>query len=313
MLIPAIFHFPGDMLYATSLKKKGNENMAGNLFFGRNIGVNKAENAKKTEREEKIYMISPYDISPNPSQPRKYFTDEAIYRLADSIKNHGLIQPLTVRKTENGYELIAGERRLRALKILGYSEVPCVVSNVNNEESAHLAIIENIQRENLNMFEQANAILNLIKVHCLTQEKIAAELSCSQSYVANKLRLLKISDEEKSIIIENSLTERHARCLLRIKDEDKRKTALRTVIRKNYNVAATEEYIDKLLAADKTEKSDKGKTKVIVKDMKLFINTIDKAIETMRMTGFDVETTKRETAENTEIIIAIPKCSTWNI
>lgn len=136
--------------------------MAGNLFFARQM---KEENEKNKEKEEKIVMISPYEISPNPSQPRKYFTDEAIFRLADSIRNHGLIQPLTVRKTEEGYELIAGERRLRALKILGKSEVPCVINNVNKEESAHLAIIENIQRENLNMFEQAMAILNLMKVH----------------------------------------------------------------------------------------------------------------------------------------------------
>ncbi len=284
--------------------------MAGTLFFGRQTGILKEENNKKTDKSEKIVMLSPYDISPNPSQPRKYFTDEAIYRLADSIRNHGLIQPLTVRKTENGYELIAGERRLRALKIIGMNEVPCVVSNVDNAESAHLAIIENIQRENLNMFEQANAILNLIKVHCLTQEKIAAQLSCSQSYVANKLRLLKITDEEKADIIENGLTERHARSLLRIKDEEIRKSALRTVIRKNLNVASTEEYVDKILTEHKPEKSERGKTKIIVKDMRLFYNTIDKAIETMRATGFDVETTKRETSSNTEIIIAIPKCST---
>ena len=281
--------------------------MAGNLFFARQM---KEENEKNKEKEEKIVMISPYEISPNPSQPRKYFTDEAIFRLADSIRNHGLIQPLTVRKTDEGYELIAGERRLRALKILGKSEVPCVINNVNKEESAHLAIIENIQRENLNMFEQAMAILNLMKVHCLTQEKIAEQLSCSQSYVANKLRLLKISDEEKQDIIEFGLTERHARALLKIKDEDLRKSALKNIIRKNMNVASSEDYIDKLLTEKKKEKSENGKTKIIIKDMRLFYNTIDKAIETMRATGFNVETTKRETLDSTEIVIAIPKCST---
>ena len=281
--------------------------MAGNLFFARQM---KEENEKNKEKEEKIVMISPYEISPNPSQPRKYFTDEAIFRLADSIRNHGLIQPLTVRKTEEGYELIAGERRLRALKILGKSEVPCVINNVNKEESAHLAIIENIQRENLNMFEQAMAILNLMKVHCLTQEKIAEQLSCSQSYVANKLRLLKISDEEKQDIIEFGLTERHARALLKIKDEDLRKSALKNIIRKNMNVASSEDYIDKLLTEKKKEKSENGKTKIIIKDMRLFYNTIDIAIETKTATGFNVETTKRETSDSTEIVIAIPKCST---
>lgn len=284
--------------------------MAGNLFFGAKNSNYREENIKNSTKSEKIVMISPYDISPNPSQPRKYFTDEAIFRLADSIRNHGLIQPLTVRKTEKGYELIAGERRLRALKILGENEVPCVISNVDNEESAHLAIIENIQRENLNMFEQASAILNLMKVHCLTQEKIAEQLSCSQSYVANKLRLLKISDEEKEIIIEYGLTERHARALLRLKNDDLRRSVLKTIIKKNLNVSATEDYIERLLLEKKQEKKDNIKTKIIIKDMRLFYNTIDKAIETMRSTGFDVETTKRETSDSMEIIIAIPKCST---
>lgn len=284
--------------------------MAGNLFFGAKNSNYREENIKNGTKSEKIVMISPYDISPNPSQPRKYFTDEAIFRLADSIRNHGLIQPLTVRKTEKGYELIAGERRLRALKILGENEVPCVISNVDNEESAHLAIIENIQRENLNMFEQASAILNLMKVHCLTQEKIAEQLSCSQSYVANKLRLLKISDEEKEIIIEYGLTERHARALLRLKNDDLRRSVLKTIIKKNLNVSASEDYIERLLLEKKQEKKDNIKTKIIIKDMRLFYNTIDKAIETMRSTGFDVETTKRETSDSMEIIIAIPKCST---
>ncbi len=284
--------------------------MAGNLFFGAKNSNYREENIKNSTKSEKIVMISPYEISPNPSQPRKYFTDEAIFRLADSIRNHGLIQPLTVRKTEKGYELIAGERRLRALKILGENEVPCVISNVDNEESAHLAIIENIQRENLNMFEQASAILNLMKVHCLTQEKIAEQLSCSQSYVANKLRLLKISDEEKEMIIEYGLTERHARALLRLKNDDLRRSVLKTIIKKNLNVSATEDYIERLLLEKKQEKKDNIKTKIIIKDMRLFYNTIDKAIETMRSTGFDVETTKRETSDSMEIIIAIPKCST---
>lgn len=310
MLIPAIFHFPGDIIFSQYHKQKGNENMAGNLFFGAKNSNYREENIKNSTKSEKIVMISPYDISPNPSQPRKYFTDEAIFRLADSIRNHGLIQPLTVRKTEKGYELIAGERRLRALKILGENEVPCVISNVDNEESAHLAIIENIQRENLNMFEQASAILNLMKVHCLTQEKIAEQLSCSQSYVANKLRLLKISDEEKEIIIEYGLTERHARALLRLKNDDLRRSVLKTIIKKNLNVSASEDYIERLLLEKKQEKKDNIKTKIIIKDMRLFYNTIDKAIETMRSTGFDVETTKRETSDSMEIIIAIPKCST---
>lgn len=285
--------------------------MAGTLFLKRqNTGV-RAENEIKNENVKNIYSIDVKRIFPNPAQPRKYFTDDAILRLADSIRNHGLIQPLTVRVRENGdYELIAGERRLRALKLIGNTEAPCVISSADSEESAHLAIIENIQRENLNIFEQAEAILNLMKVHCLTQEKIAAELSCSQSYVANKLRLLRISDDEKELIVENSLTERHARALLRIKDDDKRITALKHVIRYNLNVAATEEYIDKLLTVEKERRVNDINTKIIIKDIRLFYNTIDKAIDTIRASGINVETLKKENREDTEIVIVIPKCST---
>lgn len=269
--------------------------MAGNLFF-------KKENSEKTE---KIHMINPYEIAPNPNQPRKFFTDDAILRLADSIKIHGLIQPLTVRETENGYELIAGERRLRALKLLGCEKVSCVISNVDSTESAHLAIIENIQRENLNMFEQANAILNLIRIHCLTQEKIASELSCSQSYIANKIRLLKLSDDEREIIIENNLSERHARALLRIKDENKRYSALKSIVKRNLNVASAEDYIDTLLTEEKVERT--GRTKMICKDVRIFYNTIEKAIDTMRSSGINVVTRRSETSSDTEFVIVIPK------
>ncbi len=272
--------------------------MAGNLFFKREKG----ENGDKTE---KIYMIDPYSIDPNPNQPRRFFTDDAILRLADSIKLHGLIQPLTVRESEKGYELIAGERRLRAVKLLGFEKVPCVISNVDSTESAHLAIIENIQRENLNMFEQANAILNLIRIHCLTQEKIATELSCSQSYIANKIRLLKLSDEEREIIIENNLSERHARALLRIKDEEKRFSALKNIVKRGLNVASAEDYIDTLLCQEKIEKS--GRTKLVCKDVRIFYNTIEKAIDTMRSSGVNVITKRNESLSDTEFVIVIPK------
>ncbi len=272
--------------------------MAGNLFF-------KKEKGENTDKTEKIYMIDPYSIDPNPNQPRKFFTDEAILRLADSIKLHGLIQPLTVRESEKGYELIAGERRLRAVKLLGFEKVPCVISNVDSTESAHLAIIENIQRENLNMFEQANAILNLIRIHCLTQEKIATELSCSQSYIANKIRLLKLSDEEREIIIENNLSERHARALLRVKDENKRFSALKNIVKRALNVASAEDYIDTLLCEEKIEKS--GKTKMVCKDVRLFYNTIEKAIDTMRSSGINVITKRNESLSDTEFVIVIPK------
>ena len=261
-------------------------------------------------RTQMIFMLSPGEITPNPAQPRRFFTEDAILRLADSIRIHGIIQPLCVRKPEGrtGYELVAGERRLRAAKLLRMEQVPCVLMQADSEESAHLAIIENIQRENLNMFEQAAAIYSLMQIHCLTQEKIAAQLSCSQSYVANKLRLLRIPEEEREEILSAALTERHVRALLRLKDGALRRSVLHTIIRRDMNVAATEEYVDKLLTETKTAEKEtpRNTTKLIIRDVRLFYNTIDRAVETVRTCGIPVETVRRETGTDTEIVIRIP-------
>lgn len=267
----------------------------------------------KESRIRMIFMLNPEKIIPNPAQPRRTFTDDAILRLADSIRTHGIIQPLCVRRPEDGtgiFELVAGERRLRAAKRLGLDEVPCIMVDADSEESAHIAIVENLQRENLNMFEQAEAMNSLMSVHCLTQEKIAAKLSCSQSYVANKLRLLKLKDEERDEILSASLTERHARALLRLKDDERRSIALRTMIKKEMNVADAESYVERLLEQEKKEKAEKkaeNKTKLIIKDVKILYNTIERAVETIRLSGIDVCTLKRESAKDTEIVIRIPK------
>ena len=273
------------------------------------------ETAAISERSriKMIFMLSPDEIVPNPMQPRKFFTDDAILRLADSIRLHGIIQPLTVRRREGeaGYELVAGERRLRAAKHLGLEEIPCVLVDADSEESAHMAIVENLQRENLNMFEQAQAMAALIKVHCLTQEKIARSLSCSQSYVANKLRLLKIPEDEREEILGAALTERHVRALMRIRDSEKRRAAMHTVIRRRMNVAATEEYIDSLEKSEREEREKKeGKEKtsrVFVRDVRILYNTIDRAVETVRLSGIDVETELRESAEDTKIMITVSR------
>lgn len=262
-------------------------------------------------RVKMIFMLRTDEIVPNPAQPRRFFTDDAILRLADSIRLHGIIQPLTVRRPERseGYELVAGERRLRAAKRLGMREVPCVLVDADSEESAHMAIVENIQRENLNMFEQAEAIASLMQLHCLTQEKIAEQLSCSQSYVANKLRLLRLSDEEKEEILRSSLTERHVRALLRVKNPEKRREIMRTVIKKAMNVAATEEYIDNLeKKAIEEKKAEKENTsRIFVRDVKILYNTIDRAVETVRMSGIRVDTEKIDRADDTKIVITVPK------
>lgn len=273
----------------------------------------KRENRQDEGAYGKVMMIRVDAIIPNPAQPRRFFTDDAILRLADSIRLHGIIQPLCVRcpdKSTGIYELVAGERRLRAAKVIGMREVPCITVEADPEESAHMAIVENIQRENLNMFEQAEAIKRLMCIHCLTQEKIAEKLSCSQSYVANKLRLLRLDSNEREEILSAALSERHARALLRLKDSESRLAAMHTVIRREMNVAQTEEYIDRLLEARKKDREiekEKKKAKIILKDVRILYNTIDRAVETVRLSGIDVQTLKRETASDTEIVIKIPK------
>ena len=271
----------------------------------------KTAGAEKSEIEkgpETIVKIT--KVEPNREQPRKNFDDEKLEELAASIERHGVIQPVVLRKLGIGYELVAGERRLRAEKRIGMREVPCVTVFADSEESAHMAIVENIQRENLNMFEQAEAMSSLMKIHCLTQEKIAEKLSCSQSYVANKLRLLRLPSEERDEILSAGLSERHARALLRIKGDEDRRSVLKTVVRREMNVAQTEEYIDRLIEAEKKEKAREKlekRTRLIIKDVKILYNTIDKAIETVRLSGIDVQTLRRENSKDTEIVIRIPK------
>ena len=275
--------------------------------------MKRKKDKREKERSGGAFTVPVESIVPNPAQPRRTFADEAIMRLAESIRQHGMIQPLCVRRPEGAegvYELVAGERRLRAAKRLGLSHVPCVLVEASSEESAHMAIIENIQREDLNMFEEAIVIGKLMKVHCLTQEKIAQKLSCSQSYVANKLRLLRLSEGEREQILEAGLSERHARALLRIKDQEARVEALKAVIQRQMNVSSTEEYIDRLVEAEKRERQrekQERKTKLVIKDVRLLYNTIDRAVETVRLSGIDVQTLRRESARDTEIVIRIPK------
>ncbi len=198
-----------------------------------------------------IYQLRADSIRPNRSQPRAVFDNNAIIRLADSIRRYGILQPLTVRPTEDddlyAYELIAGERRLRAAKMLGYFTVPCVIMATDESTSAEMAIIENLLREDLNMFEQAYGFQKLIENHSLTQDEVARRMSLSQSAVANKLRLLKLSFEEQKLILETNLTERHARALLKVDNKDLRLDLIRQFAAEKMNVRQSEEYIDGLL------------------------------------------------------------------
>ena len=261
-----------------------------------------------------ICRIEPQKITPNPSQPRRFFEPDAIASLSDSIRQHGIIQPLTVRPLgEDRYELIAGERRLRAAILLGMETVPCVVMEVDERESAALAIIENLQRHDLNMFEQAAAISSLIQLCSLTQEEVAARLSVSQSFVANKLRLLRYLPDERELILQSALTERHARALLRLSGDD-RLTALREVIARRWNVAETEAYVDRLLipspepeTAVSPPPTRESNRMQLTRDVRLFCNSVNNALDIMRRAGVQAESSRRETESATEILIRIPK------
>ena len=255
--------------------------------------------------------VGTYDAStvtrvlPNPSQPRKSFAQEDLESLAQSIRENGLLQPITVRKEGGAYILIAGERRLRACRMAGLQEVPAIVADCAAEDSAVLALLENIQRKDLQMFEQANALVNLLREWHITQEEAAKRLGISQSYLANKLRLLKLSPEEQNEILESKLTERHARALLRVEDVTLRRRILRQVSQRHLNVAQTEE----LVAAAIAPKGDKPRPKrtFIAKDIRLFINTIDHAVDAMKTAGIQAQSEKKETEDYIECTVRIPK------
>lgn len=263
---------------------------------------------KKSEnlgfKVNRITYIRIEDIVTNPNQPRKVFSSEQIQSLAQSILENGLLQPLSVRKSGKGYELVAGERRLRALKSLEYKTAPCIIIDADENKSAVLALVENLQREDLNPFEEAFAISEVIGKTGLTQSQIAQRLSLSQSAVANKLRLLRLSQKEREVILKNNLTERHARALLRIEDLNLRKKALYHIAASSLNVAQAEKYIEKLLSNEKS-----GRTTMVFKDLRIFINTINMAIETMRKNGVKASAVRGETEGFIEYTIKIPKPS----
>ena len=255
---------------------------------------------------DKIMHIPTSKIVPNPNQPRKSFSQPSILKLADSIRQFGIIQPLTVRNSGQNYELIAGERRLRAAKELNLTTVPCIVTNSTDEHSAQISIIENLLRENLNMFEEAEAIESLIDTYGLTQEEIAQKLSCSQSYIANKLRLLRIAPELRSIITENKLTERHARAILRVNDPNLRHLIVSRVISGNLNVSQTEALVESSLICTEKPIISKSIPKHAYKDAESFYNAISKALLSAKSSNLDIKSRKIVGESFTEITIIIP-------
>lgn len=263
-----------------------------------------------TFADKKLLMLKPDDIIPCTNQPRKSFDSYELQALADSISANGIIQPLTVRKGENGkYLLIAGERRLRAAKIAGLRRVPCVLHRTSDLVASLYAITENMQRSDLNCFEEAAAIESLINNFRLTQSEVAVQLGMANSTISNKLRLLKLSPQIQSRLLAANLTERHARALLRLPAAD-RDGALDKIIADGLNLSQTENFIEDILnPAPKANEFFKTPPirKSAIGDIKLFSNSLAKLIGTMQKSGISANSRKRETEAYVEYKIRILK------
>ncbi len=261
--------------------------------------------SSKNKANNQIQFI-PHDlIKPNPQQPRVRFDYNELEGLACSIRANGLLQPINVRTLENGeFELISGERRLRAARMIGMTKIPCVVMNVSDQQSALFAIIENIQRENLDFFEEAVAIERLMTEYGLSQDEISEKLGKAPSTLSNKLRLLRLPDEIRDKISYAGLSERHARALLTLPDNNTRKKVLDIVIERHLTVAETERLIADVHRRRKGAKKPQTKA---YKDMRIFLNTLNHAVDIIRKAGIEADTAKSETDTYFEYVIRISK------
>ena len=264
-------------------------------------------------REDRVLRrIRISEIVRNPNQPRRYFDPEAIATLAESIRQYGVLNPLTVRRTANGgYELVAGERRLRAARVAGLTDVPCLLINADGEDSSVIALVENLQRRDLDFFEEANGFKRLIEQFGLTQEEAARKVGKTQSAVANKLRLLRLSQQNMELIRCNNLTERHARALLRLNDEADRINVTNYIIEHELNVSRTEEYIDEFLKAKENPQpvveAESGKRVVrLFKDVRFFLNTLNRAVGVMVDAGIGATVKQQESDDGLTLTICIP-------
>ena len=264
------------------------------------------EPAKKYEEISVDYIV------PNPNQPRTVFDDEALEELAQSIQQVGLIQPLLVRRIDDThYELVAGERRLRAVKLLNFTKVPCIVqTGMDAEESALMAIVENLQRENLGFMEEAECYSAMLEKYSLTQEQLAMRLGKSQSCIANKLRLLKLPQSVSGAITKSGLSERHARELIRLKDEDEQLSAVAYIAEHNLSVKDTERYVTKRLDTMAEEGKNVRRRPVvmrIMKDYRAFMNSINAAVQILRDAGLDVDVTQADRDNGVDISISVTR------
>ena len=247
----------------------------------------------------RVVFLPPRAIRPNPAQPRKVFREEALVELADSIRQHGILQPLSVRRVGNTYELIAGERRLRAAQLAGLNDIPCIIMNMSDKESGMAAMVENLQRQDLDFIEEARGISLLMESWSMSQEQAARLLGKSQSAVANKLRILRHSPKVLTALREGCLTERHARALLKLEDERDKLAAIQVIIKEGMSVARTERYIDQLLL----RQSDEPRSV----NLGLFLNNLNQSLARIQRCGIGAISERRETEDEIVLTITIPK------
>lgn len=253
-------------------------------------------------RESKVVSID--EIRPNPYQPRIDFDDEALMELSQSIRENGLIHPITVRQEKDGYEIVAGERRYRAMKIAGMIEIPVIVIDADEMQMAEMALVENIQRENLSAIEEANAYVQIMKTTGISQSQLALKLGKSQSSIANKIRLLQLDEEVQQAVTARRITERHARALLALPKE-KQEQAMETIVKKGLTVAQSEKMIRK--EASPKPKRQKKVFKGLSRNIKIGLNTIDQAVAMIEKSGIQIHRDMTEDEDEVVVTLHFPK------
>lgn len=259
---------------------------------------------QKVKSTAEIYNIPQAMIVPNPNQPRKRFDYDELENLAQSIRENGILQPITVRKREDKkYELVSGERRLRAARLVGMVKIPSIVINIDDKNSAMFSIIENLQRQSLDFFEEAEAIEKLIGEYAMSREEVARKLGLAPSTVSNKLRILRLPEEMRFELARAGLTESHARALLMLEDDNQRARALSIIVDRHLNVAESERMINQMINRNNRSRNPlRG-----IRDVRLFINTLNHAVDTIRRAGVEADAARSETEEYIEYVVRIPK------
>lgn len=247
----------------------------------------------------RVVFLNIRSIRPNPAQPRRIFREDALLELSQSIRQHGILQPLSVRRLENSYELIAGERRLRAAQLAGLTDIPCIIMNMDEKESGIAAMVENLQRQDLDFLEEAQGIANLMEKWSFSQEQAARILGKSQSSVANKLRLLRHSDGVQAAIRQGNLSERHARALLRLPTEEDKLEAIEQIVRQGMNVARAESYIEQRLAEKPLQP--------VKPSIHVFLNNLTQSLARIQLSGIPAVSERKETDSQIVLTITIPK------